>query len=91
MREKFFENRMKEEKKRAEMFELSHVSIKFRMLVEDLKKIRLVIRSGDIAGYSETEKILYTIFPATPLERKNLLKSKMLEENIGILEEYYED
>lgn len=91
MREKFFENRMKEDKKRAEMFELSHVLIRFRVLVEDLKKIRLMTRSEDIAGYYEKEKILYTIFPATPLEHENLLKSKMLEENVGILEDYYED
>ena len=48
-------------------------------------------RSGDIAGYSEKEKVLYIIFSATPSEHKHLLKSKILDGNIGILEEYYED
>lgn len=91
MHKKFFEKRLIEEKKRAEMFELSHILIKFKVLVEDLKEIELNMRSVDRAGYYEEDKILYIIFPATQLENKNLLKSKILEGNAGILEEYYED
>jgi hypothetical protein len=91
MRETFLKKRMIEEKKREDMFNLFNISFKFKVLTEDLKKIKLMVRSGDIAGYSEEEKILYIIFPATPTEHKKLLKSKMLEANTGILEEYYED
>jgi len=91
MHKKFFEKRLIEEEKRAEMFELSHILIKFKVLVEDLKEIELNMRSVDRAGYYEEDKILYIIFPATQLENKNLLKSKILEGNAGILEEYYED
>jgi len=91
MYEKFLKKRMVEEKKREEMFKLSNILFKFKVLTEDLKKIKLMVRSGDIAGYSEEEKILYIIFSATPSEHKNLLKSKILEGNIGILEEYYEN
>ena len=91
MYEKFLEKRISEERKRKEMFNLSNISLKFKVLTEDLKKIKLMKRSGDIAGYSEKEKVLYIIFSATPSEHKRLLKSKILEGNIGILEEYYED
>lgn len=91
MREKYFEKRVNEEKKRGDMFELSYVLIKFKVLVEDLKNIELNIRNVDKAGYSESKKLLYIIFPATPLKNIELLKSKMLEKNIGILEEYHED
>ena len=91
MRKKFFEKRVTEEKKREEMFELSHILIKFKVLAEDLKEIELNVRSVDRAGYYEEDKILHIIFPATQLENKNLLKSKILERNAGILEEYYED
>jgi len=91
MREDFFKKRVKEEKKRGEMFELSYILIKFKVLVEDLKKIELKIRVEDKAGYSEDKKLLYIIFPATPLKNVELLKSKMLEQNLGVLEEYHED
>jgi len=91
MRKKFFEKRVIEEEKREEMFELSHILIKFKVLAEDLKEIELNIRSVDRAGYYEEDKILHIIFPATQLENENLLKSKILERNAGILEEYYED
>ena len=90
-REKFFEKRLEEEKKRGEMFELSYVLIKFKVLVEDLKKVELNIRSVDKAGYSEEKKLLSIIFPATQLKNVELLKSKMLERNLGVLEEYHED
>jgi len=91
MYEKFLEKRISEERKRKEMFNLSNISLKFKVLTEDLKKIKLMKRSGDIAGYSEKEKVLYIIFSATPSEHKHLLKSKILDGNIGILEEYYEN
>lgn len=91
MYEKFLEKRISEEIKRKEMFKLSNITLKFKVLTKDLKKIKLMKRSGDIAGYSEKEKVLYIVFSATPSEHKNLLKSKILEGNIGILEEYYED
>jgi len=91
MKEKFFKKRVEEEKKRGEMFELSYVLIKFKVLVENLKKLKLSIRSVDKAGYSEDKKILYIIFPATPLKNVELLKSKILEKNLGVLEEYHED
>ncbi|MEI6857674.1 hypothetical protein [Psychrilyobacter sp.] len=91
MREKFFEKRLEEEKKRAEMFELSHVLVEFKVLVKDLKEIELNIRNVDKAGYSEVKKLLYIIFPATQLKNIGLLKSKILERNLGVLEEYHED
>lgn len=91
MYENFLKERMVEEKKRGEMFNLPNILFKFKVLTEDLKEIKLMIRSGDIAGYSEKEKILYTIFPATPTGYKKLLKPKILESNIGILEDYHED
>jgi len=90
MREKFFEKRLKEEEKRAEMFELSYIFIKFKVLVDDLKEIKLNIRNVDKAGYLEKEKLLYIIFPATKMGNRELVKSKMLERNLGVLEEYNE-
>lgn len=91
MREKFFIKRFEEEKKRAEMFESFYILFKFKVLVEDLKEIELSIRNVDKAGYSEGKKLLCIIFPATQSKNIELLKSKILERNLGVLEEYYED
>ncbi|MGB6129172.1 MAG: hypothetical protein WBG30_10505 [Psychrilyobacter sp.] len=91
MREEFFKKRVEEEKKRSEMFELSYILLKFKVLVEDLKKIKLNVRSVDKVGYSKETKLLYIIFPATKLENIEMLKVKILEKNLGILEEYHED
>lgn len=91
MREKFFKKRVDEEEKRGDMFDISHVLIKFKVLAEDLKDIKLNIRSVDKAGYFESEKLLCIIFPATLSGNTELLRSKILEANLSVLEEYYED
>jgi K+-sensing histidine kinase KdpD len=90
MKKEFFDRRLIEEIKRGEMFETSYILLEFKLLVDDIKKINLPIRSIDCVGYDVNKKIINILFPATKIENRNLIKNKLLEKNIGVLEEYHE-
>jgi K+-sensing histidine kinase KdpD len=90
MKKEFFDRRLIEEIKRGEMFETSYILLEFKLLIDDIKKINLPIRSIDCVGYDVNKKIINILFPATKIENRNLIKNKLLEKNIGVLEEYHE-
>jgi len=88
----YFVERLKEEKRREEVFELEHIHFEFKLkkevtLADISQKLEKNIRVKDLVSYNKETSKLLVLFPATEKKYEALVKERLKT----LLNEYLED